>query len=170
MDCLISFFFPLISLKHWKRPWCWERLRAGGEGGDRGWDGWMASMTQWTWTCEQTRGDSGGQGSPAWGSPWGHKVSDTIKQLKNIWNYYLLTTGEYFLTYLLLLPTKVKKKILCIYFTVHCGWRVLNWSTQLINVWVHFPSSFCFSACYSNKLINPFKAWVELYISNSNLT
>ena len=33
---------------HWKRPWCWERLRGGGEGGDRGWDGWMASQTQWT--------------------------------------------------------------------------------------------------------------------------
>ena len=34
---------------HRKRPWCWERLRAGGEGDDRGWDGWMASPTQWTW-------------------------------------------------------------------------------------------------------------------------
>ena len=33
---------------HWKRPPCWERLRARGEGGDRGWDGWMASLiTQW---------------------------------------------------------------------------------------------------------------------------
>ena len=31
-----------------KRPWCWERLKAGGEGDDRGWDGWMASPTQWT--------------------------------------------------------------------------------------------------------------------------
>ena len=30
---------------HWKRPWCWERLRAGGEGGGRGWDGWMAPPT-----------------------------------------------------------------------------------------------------------------------------
>ena len=37
------------ELTHWKRPWCWERLRAGGEGNDRGWDGWMASLTQWTW-------------------------------------------------------------------------------------------------------------------------
>ena len=37
------------SWGHWKRPWCWEGLRAGGEGGDRGWDGWMASPTQWTW-------------------------------------------------------------------------------------------------------------------------
>ena len=37
--------------KSWllKRPWCWERLKAGGEGDDRGWDGWMASLTQWTW-------------------------------------------------------------------------------------------------------------------------
>ena len=33
--------------KSW--PWCWERLKAGGEGNDRGWDGWMASLTQWTW-------------------------------------------------------------------------------------------------------------------------
>ena len=31
----------------WKRPWCWERLKAGGEGDDRGWDGLMASPTQW---------------------------------------------------------------------------------------------------------------------------
>ena len=37
------------ELTHWKRPWCWERLRAGEEGDDRGWDGWMASSTQWTW-------------------------------------------------------------------------------------------------------------------------
>ena len=37
------------ELIHWKRPWCWEGLGAGGEGDDRGWDGWMASLTQWTW-------------------------------------------------------------------------------------------------------------------------
>ena len=37
------------ELTHWKRRWCWERLRAGGEGGDRGWDGWMASPTRWVW-------------------------------------------------------------------------------------------------------------------------
>ena len=36
------------ELTHLKRPWCWERLRAG-EGDDRGWEGWMASPTQWTW-------------------------------------------------------------------------------------------------------------------------
>ena len=37
------------ELTHWKRPWCWEILRAGGEGDNRGWCGWMASLTQWTW-------------------------------------------------------------------------------------------------------------------------
>jgi len=39
------------ELTHWKRPWCWERLKVEGEGDDRGWDGWMASPTQWTWVC-----------------------------------------------------------------------------------------------------------------------
>ena len=37
------------ELAHWKRLWCWERLGAGGEGDDRGCDGWMASPTRWTW-------------------------------------------------------------------------------------------------------------------------
>ena len=32
-------------------PWCWKRLKVGGEGDDRGWDGWIASPTQWTWVC-----------------------------------------------------------------------------------------------------------------------
>ena len=37
------------ELTHWKRPWCWEALGAGGEGDDRGWDAGMASLTRWTW-------------------------------------------------------------------------------------------------------------------------
>ena len=46
---------PLLMATWWeeltnlKRPWCWERLKAGGEGEDGGWDGWMASPTRWTW-------------------------------------------------------------------------------------------------------------------------
>ena len=40
---------PHAELTHWKRLRCWEGLRAGGEGYDRGWDGWMASRTWWTW-------------------------------------------------------------------------------------------------------------------------
>ena len=37
------------ELTHLKRPWCWERLKAGGGGDEREWDGWMASPTRWTW-------------------------------------------------------------------------------------------------------------------------
>ena len=37
------------ELTHLKRPWCWEGLRAGGEEDDGGWDGWLASLTLWTW-------------------------------------------------------------------------------------------------------------------------
>ena len=40
---------------HLKRPWCWERLRAEGEGDDRRWDGWMASPTRWTWVWVDSR-------------------------------------------------------------------------------------------------------------------
>ena len=41
---------------HWKKPWCWERLRAGGEGDDRGWDGWVVSPVQWTWVWASSGG------------------------------------------------------------------------------------------------------------------
>ena len=37
------------ELSHLKRPWCWETLMAGGEGDDKGWYGWMTSLTWWTW-------------------------------------------------------------------------------------------------------------------------
>ena len=37
------------ELTHWKRTWCWEKLKWGEEGDDRWWDGWMASLTRWTW-------------------------------------------------------------------------------------------------------------------------
>ena len=43
------------ELTHLKRPWCWEGLGAGGKGDDRGWDGWMASPTQWTWIWVNSR-------------------------------------------------------------------------------------------------------------------
>ena len=43
------------ALSHWKRPWCQERLKVGGEGDDRGWDGWIASPTWWTWVWVNSR-------------------------------------------------------------------------------------------------------------------
>ena len=43
------------ELTHLKRPWCWKRLKVGGERANRGWDGWMASPTQWTWVWINSR-------------------------------------------------------------------------------------------------------------------
>ena len=69
---------------HGKRPWCWEWLRAGGEGGDRGWD----KMGRWYhWLnghkSEQTLGDSEGQGSLVCCSPWGRQGSDMTEWRNN---------------------------------------------------------------------------------------
>ena len=51
--CLVDNYFE--NTTHLKRPWCWERLKVGGEGNDRGWDGWMATPTQWAWVWVNSR-------------------------------------------------------------------------------------------------------------------
>ena len=56
---ILQYFGNLVwranSLEKKKKLWCWERLRAGGEGSNRGWDGWMAWPTQWTWVWANSR-------------------------------------------------------------------------------------------------------------------
>ena len=71
---------PDVKTDSLKRPLCWERLKTGGEGDDRGWDSCLASPTQWL-EFEQTPGDGEGLGSLACCSPWGHKESDTTERL-----------------------------------------------------------------------------------------
>ena len=68
------------ELTYLKRFWCWERLKAGGEGDNRGWDGWMASPTQWTWVWVSSR-SCDGQGGLVCCSPWGHKELDMTERL-----------------------------------------------------------------------------------------
>ena len=75
-----------------KRPWCWERLRAGGEGDGRGWDGWMASLTQWTWVWVDSgswwwTGRSGVlrfMGSQRVGHDWATELTDWVYHWMNI--------------------------------------------------------------------------------------
>ena len=82
------------ELTHWKRPWCWERLKAGGKGDNRGRDNWMA----WRFNgheLEQTPGDSEGQGSLTCCSPWGRRKSYMTWQLNsNGKNKKLLTLNQ----------------------------------------------------------------------------
>ena len=68
------------ELTHQKRPWCWERLKAGGEGDNRGWYGWMASPTQRTWVWASS-GSWWWTGNLACCSPWGHRESDMTERL-----------------------------------------------------------------------------------------
>ena len=67
------------ELTHLKRPWCWERLRAG-EGDDRGWDGWMASLTRWTWVWVNS-GSWWWTGGLACCGSWGCKELDMTERL-----------------------------------------------------------------------------------------
>ena len=66
------------ELTHWKRPWCWQRLKAGGEGDGRGWDGCMASLTRWTWVWASS-GSWWWTGKPLCCSPWGCKELATTE-------------------------------------------------------------------------------------------
>ena len=68
------------ELTHLKRPWCWERLKAGGEGDNRGWDGLMTSPIDGH-ESEQALGVGEGQGRLAFCSPWGCKELDTSERL-----------------------------------------------------------------------------------------
>ena len=67
------------ELTHLKRPWCWERLRAG-EGDDRGWGGWVALLTQWTWIWVDC-GNWWWTGRPGVLRFMGHKELDMTEQL-----------------------------------------------------------------------------------------
>ena len=69
------------ELTHWKRPWFWERLRAGGQGDDRRWDSWMVSLTRWTWVWASSRSVDGQGGLACWGS-LSHKESNMTERLK----------------------------------------------------------------------------------------
>ena len=68
------------ELTHWKRCWCWGRLKAGGEGDERGWDGWMASPTRWTWVWVNSR-SWWWTGALACCSLWGRKELDMMEWL-----------------------------------------------------------------------------------------
>ena len=88
------------ELTHLKRPWCWEKLKAGGEGDDRGWDGWVASPAQWTWVWV----NSGSRWWEAWCAAvhWGPKESDTIEQLN--WTELIYNWLAYADWYFFVLP------------------------------------------------------------------
>ena len=79
------------ELNHWKRPWRWERLRAGEEVENIGWDGWMASLTQWTWVWENSEIEENRE-------PWFVAIATILNFIRcNFWTYW----GGHFLSLIL---------------------------------------------------------------------
>ena len=85
-------FYLMEELTHWKRLWCWEGLGAGGEGDDRGWDGWMASPTQWTWVWVNS-------GSWWWTERPSMLQSMGSQRLRHDWATELNSPGVYRIVY-----------------------------------------------------------------------
>ena len=82
------------ELTHWKRAWCWERLKAGGEGDGRGWDGWMASLTRCTWVLASS-------GSCWWTGRPGRLHSMGSQRIWHDWMTELNLHGWWFSRYVL---------------------------------------------------------------------
>ena len=82
---------PHAELTHWKQLWCWEGLGAGGEGDDRGWDGWMASLTRWTWVWVNSRSWWWtGRPGVLWFMGSQRVRHDWETELNWIWNVYVM--------------------------------------------------------------------------------
>ena len=132
------------ELTHFKRPWCWERLRAGGEGDDRGWDGWWHYPLNghgfgWTLGVGEWQG-----GLVCWGS-WGRKELDTTERLN--WTELCLLTklledSKYFslifkiLRSIAVAQLVVAQENVCSVLHCICHWRTSDVSTYSVCVCV----------------------------------
>ena len=104
---------------HLKRPWCWERLRAGGEADDRGWDvGWHHWLNGHGFGL--TPGVDDGQGGLACCDSWGHKESDTTERL----NWTALNDIK---NYISMEPARLKRDAL-----IECWWKTTFGNTKAI--------------------------------------
>ena len=81
------------ELIHLKRLWCWEGLGEGGEGRDRGWDGWMASLTRWTWVCVNS-GSWWWTGRPGMLRFMGLKRVRHDWATERNWHFFLIRTSD----------------------------------------------------------------------------
>ena len=115
------FGHPSEALTHLKRPWCWERLKEGGEGDDRRWDGWMASPTQWTWIWTNSR-------SWWWTGRPGMLQSMGLQRVGHNWATELCYTHRYVYVYTYALPLLIQIHVPLL-TTVQC--HLLHKASQL---------------------------------------
>ena len=84
---------PMQRTDSFEKTPSWERLQAGGEGDDRGWDGWMVSLTRWTWVWVNSRSWWWTE-EPGMLQSWGHKESDTTELLNWLTENITTTTKK----------------------------------------------------------------------------
>ena len=134
------------ELTHWKSSWCWERLKAEGEGDGRGWDGWMASSTPWIWIWASS-------GSWWWKvslmccRPWGFKESDMTERLN--WTE-LNWEGDKMIFLFWDLLWSMKKTWLCCFPSCphSCGHKYL-----LLLIWGKWFYNFCIYLMWIAKFL-----------------
>ena len=135
------------ELTHWKRPWCWERLKARGEGDSIGWDGWMASLTQWTWVSRNW----GWTGRP------GVLQSMGLKRVGHDWatelNWIVLSDLMHVLYHMQCLK-QLKSSILCHQFAT--TWLFVVSLLLYVSVYV-------FNRLYAFIFSNHKITWVDTY-------
>ena len=114
------------ELTLWKRPWCWERLKAGGEGDNRGWDGWMASPIQWTWVWASS-GRSWRTGKP------GMLQSMGSQRIRLDWVSWTMTTTflsihtDWHQIYIYVFNINMLLVLICLHVCLCvCVWKMLN--------------------------------------------
>ena len=118
----------ITELTHWKRLWCWETLKAGKEE-NRGWDGWMASLTQWIWVWVNSR-SWWWTGGLVCSSSWGLKESDTTERLN--WTELIvlgiLNTQDYINEWM-----SIHRRIHCSFIEVPLQFT-LSWTSCLVHI------------------------------------
>ena len=117
------------ELTHWKISWCWKRLKVGREGGDRGWDGWMASLTRWTWVWVSSRswwwtGKPGmlqSMGSQGIGHNWVTELNVEYKLNSKVTLYSLLYSFSYLEPVCFFMPSSNCCFLTCIQISQEAG-------------------------------------------------
>ena len=140
---------------HRKSPWCWERLKAGGEGDNREWGGWMASRTPWAWVWANS-GRQWRTGEPDVLQSMGSQ-SDTTKQLNNNNNEVLaVALKQWFWKELQHYQESKAHKAGTQTGLPHTSQSLSSWS----QLWLHIscPHFFFFFYCFQHKL---WRLWIS---------